>query len=69
MIFPGCALRDRVRFQLVGMVSWHGAFHRTFGAGWRLCLECVCEVHGVGFGIIYFCWRVDLDAIIKNAMA
>ena len=32
----------------------------TFGAGWRLCLECVCVGMVVGSGLIYTCWRLDL---------
>ena len=39
-----------------------------WGAGWRLCLECVCEGIGVGSVFIGFCWRLDLGAIIRSAM-
>ena len=38
------------------------------GAGWRLCLECLCEGIGVGSVFNHFFSRLDLRPMIMYAM-
>ena len=57
----------RERFAIApGGVDYSCSPHQ--GAGWRLCLECLCEGIGVGSVFIGFSSRLDLDAIIRNVM-
>ena len=50
------------------LVIFEFYFPHLWGAGWRLCLECVCEGIGVGSVFIGFRWRLDLRPMIMYAM-
>ena len=41
---------------------------RTFSAGWRLCLECVCEGLVVGSGFFHLSCRLDPSPIFEYAL-
>ena len=71
--FPEGAFKLPVGSVADGLSFWRSTISldtipRTFSAGWRLCLECMCECIGVGLVFLRVCWRLDLSPMIMYAI-